>query len=1106
MRKNLQYNPSIFERVEITDLNQLAQEKGLPAYLAEASAPIIPHELWDPRSRPFKEWTRHLVAQSVKTKPQKKSLFVLPSYSGRDIQILKQYEVAAPGCRWVWAEQDKDIAEYFASRCGPLIGSDNSYAWARPLHLLPATESFDFAWFDLYGNLTWDIQDYLINNFEFAGNPTDADVFFTFAGHGAWRGGSFGSTTTLLKLIIYSMSDESLTHKFKIDNKVNREYGLLQNQTPTESQACNRPNYPQAITRSCKLDDVVVGQMQVLKYIFNSRKGYDFDCDAFIYNDATGRGSYDQSMVTYHLHNFKKTSQNYFGRQFTEVMSRLYYRRQLDDDSLAADINLFIDNTYEQKVNFGATEISRWRNLVHIPNSSKIKPFNLGIQLENNLYNTLDVWPEGIAGDSTEDVSTLLPQYMPELLRLLKQRLLAFLPLPELTQIEVTRSSLLIRSPKGEYLLMVGAQTLYINSQQIQIIPVFLHSDNTEPLNCIFRRLFISDPYLHPRLCGDLTSAELRGKHPCTEKFSLPQEAAYIEWLESWNRCDREGTPKETAGLIVLPTGLGKTWVAAEAAKTVLLGRNGINLGDQIRRSTHRTPRVLFIGGQAEILDQAIRTFIRRKVVLPENIGVFYETYNKDIRKLRKPKKVNNLIGPQVVFATPQSMQDQLVTLAQTPDYFSLVIIDEAHHAAADTWRALVSTLSRCEYLLGFTATPFRLDQKHLSPIFKSNGLYELTLSRGVYMGYLVDTAYSVYSPKRVSSEEELSKTYNISSKELLNSPDVILEKLQNHLLKDGSMLKTVVFCQEVKEAEQWAELIQNALQPRVRTAVTAKVLWHETKDRQEILTAFEQGRIQILCVKDLLNEGVDIPSIEAVVFLRKTESKAKVLQQMGRGMRLYPGKLKLVVVDFTSNYSDVQELLGLASLIGLDFDGYTEGPGGGEAPEPREPLLGEIELDREMQIYLQNEFQKEKERGIVEKVMRFRMEGRPKEEIRRAAGNMPINQFEKIFGEKVPDKIIAERGAETWARTALQPIWVLMNNAAFYGSPGKRAVTAAPKSLVRIMAQRIIISDAIFETVWECFEKNMSFEQFVKTMIERHSKEIQEGRRRLRRHNKRRN
>ncbi len=276
-----------------------------------------------------------------------------------------------------------------------------------------------------------------------------------------------------------------------------------------------------------------------------------------------------------------------------------------------------------------------------------------------------------------------------------------------------------------------------------------------------------------------------------------------------------------------------------------------------------------------------------------------------------------------VTFATTDSIVPNLGVLVR-PGRFKLLIVDEAHHAAADTTRRLISDL-KPEFKLGLTATPWRGDNRSVEQVFGGfPPVYRLSVVDAIRQGYLANVDYTIYGDHidwdRVAALtrqglriSDLNRTLWIPERE--NTVAKLVRERIDSMSTSGVVPRTIMFCRTIPHATA-ARVALNA------AGVTASELHSELSkyDRTRVLQKFRDGELRVVTVVDMLNEGIDVPDIELMVFNRVTHSRRIFLQQLGRGLRKTPQKDKLTVLDF------VADIRRLAELQGMDRD-YAEGP-----------------------------------------------------------------------------------------------------------------------------------------------------------------------------------
>ena len=318
---------------------------------------------------------------------------------------------------------------------------------------------------------------------------------------------------------------------------------------------------------------------------------------------------------------------------------------------------------------------------------------------------------------------------------------------------------------------------------------------------------------------------------------------------------------KETIALLYHATGTGKTVTAVMDAK-------------------HCGGRVLFVAHTMELVNQAYNTF--KNLWDTVSVGKFADSI-KDT-------------DSHVICGSIQSIALNL-ELFQDID-FDYIIIDEAHHASADTYQKVLAYF-KPNFTLGLTATPERADDTNILEIFK-NTAHKLDIQTAVEIGALVPVRCI-----RIHTNIDMTKVrFNSVQYNIRDLDDKIFVPERNKLIVDTWLSyvknkRTVVFCASVKHAERIAKLFQDAGIEALAVSGSMKI-----SERNEQLAKFASGDIKVLCACDLLNEGWDCPQTEVLFMARPTMSKVLYTQQLGRGMRNCEGKDHLMVFDFVDNAS----------------------------------------------------------------------------------------------------------------------------------------------------------------------------------------------------------
>ena len=329
--------------------------------------------------------------------------------------------------------------------------------------------------------------------------------------------------------------------------------------------------------------------------------------------------------------------------------------------------------------------------------------------------------------------------------------------------------------------------------------------------------------------------------------------------------------------LIISATGSGKTYLAAFDAR---------NFGPK---------KLLYIVHEGSILRRSLETF--QDVFGGQKVCGMYSGEAKEIEA-------------DFLFSTNVSMCKNLDIFKK--DEFDYIIIDECHHAVAETYKKIIDYFEP-EFLLGLTATENRMDNKDVVEIFDNNIPFELRLRDAIINDLIVPFHYYGIRDELVdyglsdSAERRL-----IAQMADTSNCEFIHQQIEKHR-KEGEKLKALAFCRNIQHARMMAE----NLSEYYNTAyLTGK---NKTGERIRAFNDLQSDSkdLEILFAVDILNEGVDIPGVNMVLFLRPTESSTIFIQQLGRGLRKYPGKDYVTILDFIgNNYKrSVHIALALGSL-----------------------------------------------------------------------------------------------------------------------------------------------------------------------------------------------
>lgn len=373
------------------------------------------------------------------------------------------------------------------------------------------------------------------------------------------------------------------------------------------------------------------------------------------------------------------------------------------------------------------------------------------------------------------------------------------------------------------------------------------------------------------RLDDALAEASGRKQHSgVTLTLSGLQVRPFAYQLEMLEALEAERTLHDRhANLVVAATGTGKTVVAALDYQRLAQ--------DQVPR-----PSLLFVAHRREILHQSLRTY---REVLAD--GDFGELYVGGAR----PERWRH------VFASVQSLTSFGVENIP-PDAFDIVVVDEFHHAQAATYRRLIEHLEPRE-LLGLTATPERTDGLDVREFFGGRTAVELRLWDALGADLLCPFHYfavadntdlrSISWRRGRYDEQELQNVYTGNDARV----SIVLSQLRDKVLGPGRM-RALGFCVGVDHARFMASAF-------TRAGIPARAVSGDTPpmEREQALRDLKDRKVNVLFAADLFNEGLDLPDVDTVLFLRPTESATIFLQQLGRGLRRTPDKAVLTVLDF---------------------------------------------------------------------------------------------------------------------------------------------------------------------------------------------------------------
>ncbi len=369
--------------------------------------------------------------------------------------------------------------------------------------------------------------------------------------------------------------------------------------------------------------------------------------------------------------------------------------------------------------------------------------------------------------------------------------------------------------------------------------------------------------------------------------------------------------------LVVAATGTGKTLISAFDFARFIKAKPQANF--------------LFVAHREEILKQARAAY--RGVLRNSAFGELWVGGHT-------PEHYRQL------FVSIQTLNNQLEQLNLTVDYYDYIVIDEVHHIAATSYRAVLEHFSPA-ILLGLTATPERHDGGDILADFGGVIAAEIRLPEAInrrhlcpfqYFGIDDDTDLRTIPWSR--GRYDIAQLTNLYTHNQVRFDKILLS--MQEIITDIGKMKALAFCVSKEHASYMArQLLLKGIKADVLTSDNS----HERQQKQQ---AIRSGSINVLCVVDIFNEGVDIPEVDTLLFLRPTESLTIFLQQLGRGLRLADGKECCTVLDFVGNSRPEYDFANkFRALVGKSHSAISEEIKQGF---PHAPLGCRIELSKRTQ------------------------------------------------------------------------------------------------------------------------------------------------------------
>ncbi|MCD8013337.1 MAG: DEAD/DEAH box helicase [Lachnospiraceae bacterium] len=401
------------------------------------------------------------------------------------------------------------------------------------------------------------------------------------------------------------------------------------------------------------------------------------------------------------------------------------------------------------------------------------------------------------------------------------------------------------------------------------------------------------------------------------------KQAVLDEWLSGHRKT-----------LLVLPTGTGKTVVFASVTE------------EQVKQGH----RVLIMAHRGELLSQAadkLREATGLESVLEKadssSLGSFFPVTVGSVQSLCQEKR-----------------------LSQFPeDYFQDIIVDEAHHCLSESYKRVLEHFPEAN-ILGVTATPDRGDMKNLGEYFDSKA-YEYSMTQAIRDGYLSPVRAQMI-PLELDIKDVGMSSGDFSAGEIGCALEPYLHQIANEMVSYCRGRKTVVFLPLIATSQKFCRMLNEA-------GLTAAEVNGTSDERGEILKDFEDGKYDVLCNSMLLTEGWDCPSVDCIVVLRPTKIRSLYQQMVGRGMRLYPGKKELLLLDFLW-MTDRHDLCRPSALISKDEkiaqkidDSILENAEGADLIEAEEQAERDVLSEREAALAKELAEMRAKKRKLVDPI-----------------------------------------------------------------------------------------------------------------------------------------
>lgn len=378
----------------------------------------------------------------------------------------------------------------------------------------------------------------------------------------------------------------------------------------------------------------------------------------------------------------------------------------------------------------------------------------------------------------------------------------------------------------------------------------------------------------------DLAPPGVLLKHMRSSPEYAPSRRSLRNYQENASSRFREALLDTGRGQVVLATGLGKTVVMAEV------------VADLYRDGLIKEYRALVLAHTRELVEQLHKAFWYQ---LPSWVPT--HQFSEGERPVH---------WDGITFATIHSVVSQLDKLPS----FGLILVDEGHHVGADMFRRAIAELNP-PMLGGVTATPWRGDAFDIDEIL-GQALVKIGIAEGLQQGFLSEVDYRLLADNLDWDFVQELSTHKYSLAQLnrqliIPTRDEQAGRFIKQAFESEGRRAAILFSPTIAHARSMAAMLR-------RYGIKTEPIYGDlpSRERDKLMTRFRAGYLDVLTSVDLFNEGVDVPDVDLIVFMRATHSRRIFVQQLGRGLRVSPGKKNVIVLDFVTDIRRIAEVLEL--------------------------------------------------------------------------------------------------------------------------------------------------------------------------------------------------